>query len=55
MSTDTHRREFSNHTDLNLCSSVFICGSTSYAEKLEPHPHVLVAFGFLNTNPLPII
>src|SRR5258706_626795 len=25
-----------------------------YAEKLDPHPQELVAFGFLKTNPRPI-
>src|SRR6185436_4699441 len=30
------------------------CALSNYAWKLEPHPQVLVAFGFLNTNPRPI-
>src|SRR5262245_4268418 len=28
--------------------------ASTYAEKLEPHPQVLVAFGFLKTNPRPM-
>src|SRR2546421_6628940 len=31
-----------------------ICKQCRYAWKLLPHPQVLVAFGFLNTNPLAI-
>lgn len=30
-------------------------GRSAYAEKLDPHPQELVAFGLLNTNPRPMI
>ena len=43
-----------NHFNKKIVDlELFRLGFT-HVEKLLPHPHVVVAFGFSNTNPLPM-